>query len=126
MRDIRPDLRERLAAIARERARLDQVEAGIKALLEQEEHPRVFISSSSNGDHEVDGTPLTRFILATLRHARPRALAIDDFKEAALKEGFDFGKKAPGRVLHRAMTGIAQGDRIEKVNGKWRLKEATQ
>jgi hypothetical protein len=124
MRDIRPDLRERLVAIARERARLDQMEAGIKALIQQEDQQhRVFLSF--NGADGVDanesGTPLTRAIRAALSK---HSLSVEELKTAVKTAGYDFGQRSPGRVLHWGLVGM--GTAVEKVGDKWRLKEGTQ
>ena len=141
MRDIRPDLRERLGSIEQDRTRLklstqrqleelDQQEAGVHALLRQEE--RRFASANGNGnDHhpaEEGTTPLARFILGVFSSYKPRPVSIADFKSMAAKANFDFGQKAPGRVIHWALVGMAQGGIVEKGgDDMWRLKEeATQ
>jgi hypothetical protein len=137
MRDIRPDLRERLGSIEQERARikatvqgqleeLDQQEVGVKALLQQEE--RRFASNNGNGiHHAADGgtTPLSRLILAYLRNSNG-PVSMDDIKASALANKFDFGEKAPGRVIHWGLVGMQQGGIVEKKGGKWHLKEVTQ
>jgi hypothetical protein len=127
MVDIRPVLTEHLKTIASERARLDQMEAGIKALLELESGKGFAHSgngndnSASNGHGDVAGP----FVLETLRQAK-RALTVDDFKTAATKAGLDFGKRSPGRVLHWSLVAKARSGVVEKENGKWRLKEVKQ
>jgi hypothetical protein len=126
MRDIGPVLRERLETIARERARLDQMEAGIKALLKLENQELV-ASKNGNGDQaaETGNTPLADFVLTTLKQAK-RSVTVADLKTAASNAGFDFGQKSPGRVLHWALVGKMRSGIVEKVGGKWRLKEVTQ
>ena len=61
-------------------------------------------------------------VLQTLRQAN-KPLHLDEIKDAAEAAEFDFGEKSPGRVLHWAMVGMAQGGSVEKVNGKWQIKE---
>lgn len=141
MRDIRPDLKERLSFIEKERARieasvydqlddLDQQKLGVEALLEQEE--RRFASASGNGNGhspaaEDGSTPLARFILSVFRKTNPRPVSLADFKAMAAKANFDFGEKAPGRVLHWALVGMAQSGVVQKGDDDmWRLKEVTQ
>lgn len=136
MRDIRADLRERLGSIEQDRVRLktqtqrqleelEQMEAGVKALLQQEE--RRFVSANGNGHHAADGgtTPLSRFILAYLRSTNG-PVSMDDIKASAIASKYDFGEKAPGRVIHWGLVGMQQGGIVEKKGGKWHLKEVTQ
>lgn len=126
MRDIRPDLRERLAMIASERARLDKMEAGIKALLQQEDQQhQVFLpfngAESDAAIADESGTPLTRAIRTALTK---RSLSVEELKAAVKSVGYDFGERSPGRVLHWGLVGM--GTAVEKVGDKWRLKEVTQ
>jgi hypothetical protein len=124
MRDIGPVLRERLATIARERARLNEMEAGIKALLKLEGGEDFKSSTNGDGDHagEPSNTPLAKFLLDTLKQAK-RSLTVTDLKAAAKNAGLDFGEKSPGRVLHWALVGKMRSGVVEKVGGKWRLVE---
>jgi hypothetical protein len=135
MRDIRHDLKERLAYIEQERARiqasvqgrlseLDQMEAGIKSLMRLEELG--FTSGNGHGKAADDGTtPLSRLILGLLRNSKS-PLSVNDFKASAKAMQFDFGTKAPGRVIHWGLVGMQQGGIVEKKGGKWHLKEVTQ
>lgn len=128
MRDIRADLQERLNAIAEERGDLEKrlqelagIESGITALLQRESRN---FAAQSNGDGgpyiDAGSTELARLILQTLRkHNAP--LSLEGLKEAADAAGFDFGEKSPGRVLHWALVGMAQGGSVEKVSDKWRI-----
>jgi Tfp pilus assembly protein PilN len=133
MRDIRVDLQERLDGLGADRQELqrrlteiDRIEEGIKALL-QRETVQFAASVQINDDGEIsDGgsTELARLVLQTLRqHSQP--LSLEAIKEAAEAANFDFGEKSPGRVLHWALVGMAQGGGVEKVNGKWQIKEAS-
>jgi hypothetical protein len=131
MRDIRSDLQERLNVIAADREELQRrmtelahIEDGIKALLQRESVQFVAsVNDSGNGIHAATGgTELARLVLQTLRQAN-KPLHLDEIKDAAEAAEFDFGEKSPGRVLHWAMVGMAQGGSVEKVNGKWQIKE---
>jgi hypothetical protein len=99
MPSIGPALRERLQQIARERARLDKMEAGIKALL-QLENEDVGQSTNGNGAHadEAGNSQVSSFVLDVLK--QKRAVTVNDLKTAATNAGIDFGEKSPGRVLH--------------------------
>lgn len=128
MPDIGPVLREYLKTIARERARLDKVEAGVKALLQLEDQRELPFSAddsiSRNGsgnDAGAGGTPLTRAIRMALT---PRSLSVEELKTAVKSAGYDFGEKSPGRVLHWGLVGM--GTAVEKIGDKWCLKEVTQ
>lgn len=129
MRDIRPDLRERLASIVHDRAILDEEEAGVKAFLRIEERRWQFGPPPDEGGAAVDadngndnGTPLTRAIRSALR--AKRSLTVEELKTAVKDTGYDFGERSPGRVLHWGLVGM--GRAVEKVGEKWRLKEVTQ
>jgi hypothetical protein len=136
MRDIRVDLQERLDGIAKDReglqrsmTELDRIEAGILALLQREAEQ---FSMPTNGANETadagswgGSTGLARLVLSTL-HKASRALSLDEIKEVAETAEFDFEGKSPGRVLHWALVGMAQGDSVEKVNGKWQIKRVAQ
>jgi hypothetical protein len=102
---------------------LNNIEAGIKALIMRESQ-NYAASSNGTGDDYTDsgGTELARFVLQTLRQAN-KPLTVEDFKEAADAAKIDFGEKSPGRVLHWALVGMAQGGSVEKVNDKWRIKK---
>jgi len=129
MPDIGPVLRDYLKTIARERVRLDQMETGIKALLELEEHRDFPVSNNGNGNgtgvtENGGGTQLSRFLFALLKNSK-NGLTVDEIKASAHASKFDFGNKAPGRVIHWGLVGM--GDAVEKMpDGKWRLKEVTQ
>jgi hypothetical protein len=137
MRDIRSDLRERLGSIEQDRERLkasiqrqleelDQMEIGVKALLDQEERRFAASNGSGNGHAADDGTtPLARLIISLLKNS-PRPLTVDEFKTAAATARFDFGEKSPGRVIHWGLVGMQQGGIVEKKGGRWQLKEVTQ
>ncbi len=135
MRDIRPDLKERLEALAAEReelkfelALLDQKEIRIKALLSEEEarwekvQPALFHNGhapqpETDGDR-VGHTPLARFLVRALSDDKPH-----DLKELvllAIQESFDFGVKNSGRSIHFALVGLQQSGYVRRLpSGAW-------
>jgi hypothetical protein len=126
MRDIRSDLKERLESVSKERqslqsrlAELDQIEAGIKALLAREDQRLSMGIAVVGPAHPADnhiptgGTPLATFILKTAYQGSKRWLMLGDFKRAAEEAQFDFGEKSPGRTLHRALVGLTTNGYLE-------------
>jgi hypothetical protein len=70
MRDIRSDLRERLAATTRQRIELEARERRLRALLQDEEvsHPLKIQPASCPGSNEpTDGLRLREFVLGSLK-----------------------------------------------------------
>jgi hypothetical protein len=130
MRDIRSDLQERLDAVAKDRfalqaqlTELDHIETGIKALMQRE--GMLFVAASNgNGSHSEAEirTPLSQFVLQTLREAQ-QPMPLDKVRDEAIKAGLDFGDKSPGRVVHWALVGMAQHGSVEKLKSGWRIKE---
>ncbi len=146
MRDIRSDLQERLDAVTRDRedlrqrlAELEAVEASINALLLRESAQ---FSARTNGNGNgtpvaglnlsasdaafyEGGTDLARLLLQTLRRSG-KAMPLEDLKDAAERAGLDFGAKAPGRVIHWALVGMAQSGSVEKIGEMWQIKPEAQ
>jgi len=140
VRDIRPDLKERLEALAAEReehkralARVDEREAVVKGLLAEEEErwekvqPALFENGDS-GNHRreaqlvVGRTPLARFLVGALGDGRPHRLA--EIVRLATDTHFDFGTKNPGRSIHFALIGLQENDfvrRLEDGTWQWRI-----
>ncbi len=65
-------------------------------------------------------TALARLVLHTL-HQAGKSLSLEEIKDAAEEAQFDFKEKSPGRVLHWALVGMAQGGSVEKVNDRWQI-----
>jgi hypothetical protein len=138
MRDIRSDLIERLQAIRRERdeiqkrlGQLDTDEAIVSSLLEKEEATWAklqaalpFDSSSSpqrNGKYE---TPLSRFVLSTLKTEGPCSL--NELKNLAQRR-VSFGRKNPGRSIHFLLVGMERNGLVERLQDRtWKLKEKNE
>ena len=132
MRDIRPDLRERLNTIAADRARLDEDERSVRHLLQREEmrfgEPKQ--ASLPLGDRNEKNKTVKRvpaepsekikFVMTTLadRQLWPLELIV----EAAAEKGVDFNGKHPRRVLHFVLLGMQQRGLVEKIGkNEWRL-----
>ena len=135
MRDIRPDLQERLVAIDKDRAalqakltELDHMETGIKALMRREGSLFVAAATAATpngiGSHsEADaGTGLAPFLLQYLRQAR-KPTPLGDIRDKAIEAGLEFGDKKPGRVIHWALVGMAQHGSVEKIGENWQIKD---
>jgi len=133
VRDLREDLRQRLQALALERATLserlaylDQIEVQTKNLLEYEVMRIQAGSAAQQGlftDTQIadsQRSDLSLFLRDALSDGTPRPLGY--LKRAAQKRQIDFGGKNPGRVLHFALTGMAQNGIVEmEEKGVWRL-----
>jgi hypothetical protein len=135
MRDIRDDLKERLAAIDAEadklKAQLESLslkKAPIQKLL-QEEDARFAKSDQVlfAGVHDEPGkysTPLSRIILGKIR-LNGGIASLEDLKQAAEDAAYNFGEKQPGRSIHFALIGMAQSGLVESMGDSvWKLKEA--
>jgi hypothetical protein len=125
MRDIREDLRERLQAIAANRAALqkqmdalDASEANVKSLLADEESR---VRSATTGRPElpfervplVGGMTMTDLIKATLR-IHDQRLTFDEVRDEILKTRFDFTDQKPGRVVHGGLLSLMRTREIDK------------
>jgi hypothetical protein len=132
MRDIRQDLRERLAAIDNDRVvlqnQLDMLsarEASIKAMLADEES-RIRANGASNMDLPFERVPLvggmqmTEIIKAVLRGRR---LTFDEVKDEVLKTHFNFGDdQKPGRVVHGGLLSLIRTEELTKdADGRYGL-----
>jgi hypothetical protein len=136
MRDIRPDLTQRLAAIESERqilekrlSELEQTEFSIRVLLGAEDQswsgsPQIALFEGRSEDQQNGkyNSPWARFVLSTLSEQGPCDLSM--LKRIALKKAIGFGDKSPGRALNRLLLGMLQNGLVEKVgDGTWKLKE---
>lgn len=137
MRDIRSDLKERLQRIDADaeklRAELNaltQKRNSIQALLTEEEarfaKTDQMLFAGAPNDPGKYATPLSKLILGKIRLNGGQA-SLDELKEAAEQAAYDFGEKTPGRSIHFALIGMAQGGLVEALgNGVWKLKEVRQ
>lgn len=132
MRDIRQDLRERLAAIRARREALERTMSTLAAqeesyskLLEEEEsmweqvNPPLF----AGAEERAQGSPLSQVLLDTLK-SKSGTASLEELKEAAVRRGVPFGGKRPGRVIHFAMLGMQQHKLVDRrTDGNWILVE---
>ncbi len=131
MRDIRKDLKDRLADI---KARRNEMQAELRRLADQEAAvERLLLAEESKWRHttpslfESEPQPqqmtLSQLLLDTLKSKNGTA-SLDELKEEARQSGVPFGRKQPGRAIHFAMLGMAQHNLVERTkDGKWSLKK---
>lgn len=136
MNDIRPDLKERLEDIDRQRSamqkrliELQEQQESIAALLKIEEErwaalnqlDMPFVENPEDRQNGKYDSPVARFVLNALREHGDCGLPA--LKRLANREGIPFGRKNPGRVLHFLLTGMSQHGIVERTDrGDWRLK----
>ena len=137
MRDIRPDLKERLEAVETEngrlRQRLDELkneDAMLRTMLAAENHRwhgdqrSLFtgdrISVSRLGE---SGSPIAQFLLDTLSDGADWPL--DRLKEHSPDKGiFATDETSLGRALHGALIGLKRRGLVEMVGrGVWRIQK---
>jgi hypothetical protein len=120
MRDIRTDLRERLDAIATQRLQLDQMESSVRALLVQEE-ARFAGQSTENLKLLPAGSLSLSALIATIMASEKRRMKKEEIRDAAI-QAYDFGRRAPGRVLNFTLQGMKKAGIVDEVDGGWELK----
>lgn len=136
MRDIRPELRERLKDIEEDRESmkaqlklLEERERKVCALIEDEDQRWSDMGPSflSSGQQDEEGLPkgsvgLGDIILGALSDGR--AWAMDEFKTVAIVKGWPVNRNAAGRSLNMALQGLQARGMVEKFDtGEWRLVE---
>jgi hypothetical protein len=134
MKDIRPDLKERLSAIEADTKNLQdklsvlgQKRLAIEVLLREEEarfsQTDQILFAGANDESGKYSTPLSRIILGKIRMNGGIA-TLAEIKQAAQDAAYDFGEKAPGRSIHFALVGMAQNGLVEAAeNGVWKMKD---
>ncbi len=134
MRDIRSDLRERLAAIGVDRsdlrtklAALDATENGLKILLREEEERFAKQSPTLFPEPEpTNGSGLRELVLKALQ-TKNRPVDLDEIKNEIARTAYDFGDKKPGRAIHFALIGLGQTGTVNRLtDGRWVIKELVQ
>lgn len=131
MKDIRQELVERLKdiqtrhnSLQSELNRLAETEKSLKMLIRIEEErwgeQEPLFTGMRVPRAEEGRTPLSRFLLASLRE-KPKPVAV--LKEEALNAGLLKESKYPNRAVHFALVGMKTGNRVEKSNGVWKLKK---
>jgi hypothetical protein len=142
MRDIRPDLQERIEEIDRELARFDLRAVALKQkrtryieMLDAESERWNSINGTNGtvqGDSSVNGatngsrpkasgrTPLSQLVLDVLSDLQTHSER--EVAEQGVARGFPFGTKNPLSVVHFAMIGMGQNKVIANVGkAEWRL-----
>lgn len=137
MKDIRPELRERIQQIQSKRdiARrqldeLDAIEQSLQTVLNSENELWKSLAPDTplfqypqNTDEKVNesnGT-LPGLLLEFMRDGN--SWSIEDFKAELQKRGYPFGEKAPGRVINFALVGLLRPGTVRKQeDGRWQLK----
>ncbi|SRR5216684_7545752 len=130
MRDIRQDLRERLNEIMTQEQKLREQ---LVALQEQNEHLTAMLEKEQlrwpqNGPEpkpdagsQQNPGELSDIIRELLRSGEPWNNW--QLTQAALKRGYKFGERQPGRVLHFTLLGMFKGGEVVSLGlGKWKLK----
>ncbi len=115
MRDIRADLKDRLAELVKERAEVESRreniaarESQLKALIREEDErwagvqERLF-PEGTRDKGEAEHPVLSAFLIDQLRSG-PRSK--DDLVKAATEANFPFGAKSPRRSIHFALVGL--------------------
>jgi hypothetical protein len=132
MRDIRPDLRERLQSVRDKRESLQraldnlsvQEQMYTKLLAGEDAMFEVPPSTLFDGDEaKPQGSPLSQVLLEALK-SKPGPATLQELKDSAARQGISFGAKQPGRVIHFAMLGMAQHNLVTREgDGRWKLAE---
>jgi hypothetical protein len=134
MRDIRPDLRERLKSVLIKRQShqkaLDNLAAEeqlLTKMLQSEdamfEVPSTLFDAAEDVGPAQPTAPLSEVLIETLK-AHSGSASLDELKEGAAQRRVPFGGKQPGRVIHFAMLGMAQHRLVDrKDDGRWFLVE---
>lgn len=127
MQDIRPGLRERIDAIKVQRMKLDQEETSLKSLLQLEEQRFLMHGDGALTLANTPGAapPDLRTLIVGVLHTQKRSMTASEIREAA-ERSFNFGSKAPGRVVHFTLQGMAKNGTVEQIEDHWQLKEAVQ
>jgi len=133
MRDIRDDLKERIASIAKEReemeARLDAVakqESALKSLLAEENarwnglEPRLFDTPGPNLKNGHKLKPLSRMLFEMLNDGTD--WTTDRLARAAIDRKFPFGIKSPNRSCHFGCVGLKKNGLIDQTRTGWVMK----
>ena len=127
MRDIRPDLKERMALLEEEIKKtekhlqvLRETRGSTAQTLRDEERrwPETtpFSKAQGNGQRK---TPLSEILLGVLTDGKPHHR--DELVEVAEESGIPFGSRSPKRVIHGALMGLSKGSLGIKSlgDGRW-------
>lgn len=138
MRDIRPDLQERLSSVEKELAgfqeklrSLESQRDTLRSLLAAENERWESVTSHKEASGNGQATQQDLIGMTALSSILREHLAdhkrhhLNELSEAAVKRGYPFGEKKPGRVVHFALLGMKSGNAVEQLGeGYWRLSES--
>jgi hypothetical protein len=125
MRDIRRDLRERIAAEEQKRERLrrelellESIIGTYSRLLELEDQKFKGDGPEERQDRSIPQQPLQLFLLSIITHV-PKPL--DQLREEVEAAGYSFEKdQSPGRVVHGALVNpMRQGSILRDDKGRY-------
>ena len=120
MRDIRTDLRERLEAMARQRAELEARERRLRSLLRDEEASHIHQLPLASTE-ATSAARLREFVLGSLKDGHNWRL--EDLKEQAHGLGLStIG--ATGRSLNIILVNLLREGLVTRLpDGRWQLRE---
>jgi len=131
MRDIRQDLRDRIAALdaqidplRKQVATLENKREAMASLLESEESEWKAHVAPVNGHSGAHPAPLIQDVIKDLL-ADGDVWSGSAIAAVAVKKGCDFKGRNPNRSTHFTLVGLSRGEGgfVEKAGyGKWRLK----
>jgi hypothetical protein len=127
MRDIRPDLQERTGSLKDEIAALKDDLTAKERLLESTEE--LLARENEYWSHQEDlfqarrtanggKPPLITFIRDML--SQGEALTTKEISARAVKQGYDFEGKSPGRAIHFRLVGMLRANQATKEGEYWR------
>jgi hypothetical protein len=79
------------------------------------------VNGAGANEIQVASTPLSKILRDELADQKHHTLK--DLAKAAVKRGYPFGQKAPGRVVHFALLGMKGGNLVQQLGkGVWKLQ----
>lgn len=142
MRDIRPDLNDRLASIQAEKRSLQskidefgKFEAYLNVLIAEENRRWQAVDQATKPDGQTgdrtqidwsrvpkvkvgDLEPFSQFVFGLVDELGPSDTT--RLAQVAVDRGYPFGTKNPRRSIHFALVGLSHQNLVEKHEGKWR------
>ena len=132
MRDIRADLKERLADIDREteelNARLSQLQQHRDAVLVMLSAEESVWNQLATQSVDTDNQTATTSTTVSLRSVLLDVIAdgaersLEQIANLLVLKGFPFGGKSPKRAAHFTLLGMLRGDLVERTANGWRRK----
>ena len=134
MRSIQDDLQHRMTALEAERqkllARLKEIDAikgnlnqvlqAEKTVFSKRKNGKIRVSSKAASSPEAAPGTLTAILVDLL--ADKKAHLLRELTQGTVNRGYDFGDKAPGRVVHFALLNMSNHGRAERLeDGGWKM-----